>query len=89
MPFDTLVPDAKTTQLVGFVQPNNQATISLVDNDGEMRMGKFFGVAILESGFRGTVWFDEAPAIGSEVTIWHYDLIGTLVSKTGKLKELK
>lgn len=52
-------------------------------------MGKFFGVAVLDNGYRGTLWFDEAPAIGSEVTIWHYDLIGVLVSKTGKLVELK
>ena len=76
-------------QLVGFVQPNNRATISLVDNDGEMRMGKFFGVAVLDSGFRGTVWFDEPPKVGDKVTIWHYDLVGVLVSKTGKLVELK
>lgn len=52
-------------------------------------MGKFFGVAVLDSGFRGTVWFDEPPKVGDEVTIWHYDLIGVLVSKTGKLVELK
>jgi hypothetical protein len=52
-------------------------------------MGKFFGVAVLDSGYRGTIWFDEKPAIGSQVTIWHYDLIGVLVSKVGTLVELK
>ena len=52
-------------------------------------MGKFFGVAVLDSGYRGTIWFDEAPALGSQVTIWHYDLIGMLVSKVGVLVELK
>ena len=27
----------RSAPLVGYVQPNNRATISLVDNDGEMR----------------------------------------------------
>jgi hypothetical protein len=57
--------------------------------EGVREMGKFFGVAVLDNGYRGTIWFDEVPALGSQVTIWHYDLIGVLVSKVGTLVELK
>ena len=52
-------------------------------------MGKYFAVAVLDNGYRGTIWYDEVPEVGSEVTIWHYDLIGVLISKVGKLAELK
>lgn len=52
-------------------------------------MGKYFAVAVLDNGYRGTIWYEEVPAVGSEVTIWHYDHIGVLVSKVGKLVELK
>lgn len=52
-------------------------------------MGKYFAVAVLDNGCRGTIWYDETPEVGSEVTIYHYDSIGVLVSEIGKLVELK
>lgn len=52
-------------------------------------MGRYFAVAVLDNGYRGTVWYDETPAIGSEVTIWHYDALGNPVSVVGRLVELK
>jgi hypothetical protein len=55
---------------------------------GGLKMGKYFGVAVLDSGVKGTLFFDEAPAIGSDVTLWHYDSLGNPVSVTGKLVRL-
>lgn len=52
-------------------------------------MGKYFGVAVLESGVRGTLFYDEVPPLGSEVTLWHYDALGNPVSVVGRLVELK
>ncbi len=51
-------------------------------------MGKYFGVAVLDSGVKGTLFFDDVPAIGSDVTLWHYDSLGNPVRVTGKLVKL-
>lgn len=52
-------------------------------------MGKYFGVAVLDNGAKGTLFFDEVPAIGSVVTLWNYDSLGNPVKVVGKLMELK
>lgn len=52
-------------------------------------MGRYFGVAVLDNGAIGTLFFDEVPAIGSEVVLWHYDNLGNPVEVFGKLMELK
>ena len=32
-------------------------------------MGKYFGIAVLDNGEKGTIFFDEVPAIGSDVIL--------------------
>lgn len=52
-------------------------------------MGRYFGVAVLDNGAIGTLFFDEVPVIGSEVALWQYDSLGNPVKVVGKLVELK
>lgn len=51
-------------------------------------MGKYFAVAVLESGVRGTVFFDDEPSIGSMVTVWAYNEAGLPGAIEGKLARL-
>lgn len=51
-------------------------------------MGKYFTVAVLESGRKGTIWFDELPEIGDEWTMFFWDAIGIMQNETGKIVAL-
>lgn len=47
-------------------------------------MGKWFGVALLDNGKSGTLFYDDAPQAGDDVVVWHYDETGTPVNVEGK-----
>lgn len=46
-------------------------------------MGKWFGVALLDNGKSGTLFYDEEPKAGDTVRIWQYDAIGNPVPVDG------